>query len=181
MRRRALVLGMLCGAAAGLRAQDDVARPRLKISQRELNRALAERFPRRVVLAGVIDLLVDVPRLRLLPDPQRIAATFSARLGDAAAGEVDVTFALRYNAGDRTLRAYDVRVIDSRWPMLAADAAQTLSALLPELAREAFAEVVLHRFSRDDFALADAMGFEPRTITVTQDALVVGFGPKPMR
>jgi hypothetical protein len=46
---------------------------------------------------------------------------------------------------------------------------------------EAVGEVVLHEFSPSELALADTMGFEPETITVVDDGLVIGFGPKRRR
>jgi hypothetical protein len=93
---------------------------------------------------------------------------------------MDVAFALRYAPQDRTVRARDLEVLALRWPGLTADARQAIQALLPEVAREAVGEFVLHSFSPRDLALADTMGFEPEKIVVTSDGLIIEFRPRPL-
>jgi len=90
---------------------------------------------------------------------------------------MDLVFALRYEAHDRTLRAHHPRVLEVRWPGLPAETLQAVQGVLPALAREV-GEVVLHRFSARELALADTMGFEPQDIQVLDDGLLVVFGPK---
>jgi hypothetical protein len=97
------------------------------------------------------------------------------------AGEMDVVFALRYEAADQTVRAHDLEILDLRWPGLPPQTRETLQLLLPRIAREAVGEVVLHRFSQRDLALADTMGLQPEQMTVVDDGLVVVLGPKPRR
>lgn len=186
LHRRRLIAALACAPAARLFAQDDPPRPHRKISAAELHDALAAHFPLRFGIEGVFAVQVDAPRLLLLPARQQVGATLQVRLtGDQMqhvdAGELDVVFALRYEASDRTLRAHDLQVLELRWPGLPPETVQMLSALLPQLAREAFGEIVLHRFSRRELALPDAMGFEPGDIVVVDDGLVVWFRPKSPR
>ncbi|MBC7470748.1 MAG: DUF1439 domain-containing protein, partial [Ramlibacter sp.] len=56
-----------------------------------------------------------------------------------------------------------------------------LDAFGQALAQQTFGEVVVHRLRAVDLALADGMGLEPETITVTDSGLVIGFGPAPLR
>jgi hypothetical protein len=49
---------------------------------------------------------------------------------------------------------------------------------MPALAQQV-GEVVLHRFSSRELALADTMGFAPEEIRVLDDGLLILFGPKP--
>ena len=50
-----------------------------------------------------------------------------------------------------------------------------LNAYLPVLAKQALAEVVLHTLQAKDLLLADAIGLQPFSITVTPDGLEIGF------
>jgi hypothetical protein len=183
MDRRLLLAALACAPLVHLHAQDE-ARPHYRIAAGELSERLAQRFPVRLDAAGIFELRIEAPRLFLLPATQQLGATLQARLSGAQlprpeSGEMDVAFRLRYEPSDRTLRAHHLQVLDLRWPGLDADSARTLQALLPALAREAVGEIVLHRFTHSELALADTMGFEPDTITVESDGLLVTFAPKP--
>ena len=56
-----------------------------------------------------------------------------------------------------------------------------MQQVLTALARDALGEIVLHRFSPRELALPDTMGFQPETLTVLEDGLEIGFGPKTKR
>jgi hypothetical protein len=186
MHRRLMITALTCWPAARLLAQDDGTRPRHKISAGELHTALSARFPVRLELAGLLELQVSAPRLLLLPTRNQLGAALLAQvsglqLQQIHAGEVEVVFALRYEAADRTLRANRLEILDLRWPGLPPETVQALRSLLPAIAREAVGEIVLHRFSPRELALPDTMGFEPESISVVDDGLVILFGPKPRR
>ena len=59
--------------------------------------------------------------------------------------------------------------------------AEIIEAYGPKLAEESLHEVVLHRLRPQDLSLADVMGLQPSTITVTPQGLVVGFEAKQAR
>jgi hypothetical protein len=72
----------------------------------QLQEAVAQKFPRSVPVQGLFDLTLQAPRLRLLPDVNRIGALMAVDAAGAAlrrshAGTFDVEFALRYEPGDR--------------------------------------------------------------------------------
>lgn len=167
-------------------AQDEEPRPHYRIPARELTEALRARFPVRLAVPGVFELVVDAPHLLLLPATQQLGATLQAQVRGAQlrrveSGDMDVAFRLRYEPGDRTLRAHHLQVLDLRWPGLDAETTRLLQSLVPEIARQAVGEIVLHRFSQRELALPETMGFEPDTITVEGDGLLVTFAPKPPR
>lgn len=183
MHRRLLITAGACWPAARVLAQDDAVRPHRKISAEQLRMALAARFPVRFALSGLLDLQVDAPRVLLLPQRQRVGATVEARVNDRAARrayacEIDLVFALRYEPADRTLRARDIEIADVRSPGMAPDAAQAWQSLLEGVARDAVSEVVLHRVSREELALPEALGFQPDKITVEGDGVVIWFAPR---
>lgn len=166
-------------------AQDDSARGGQKISARQLQQALSQRFPVRLAFGDLVELRASAPRLLLLPPTQQAGATLTVEVSGAQLqalppGEVDVVFRLRYEAADRTLRARDLGIRDVRWPGMPPDTLQIVQGVLPELMRNV-GEVVLHRFSESDLALADTMGLQPDGISVVKDGLVVSFAAKPLR
>ncbi|TWO64896.1 DUF1439 domain-containing protein [Caenimonas sedimenti] len=186
MDRRLLITTLACWPVARLFAQDGEQRPRHKISAAELHGALAARFPVRFGLRGVLEVQASAPRLLMLPARNLLGATLVAQVSgrqakEAPAGELDVVFALRYEPSDQTLRGQRLEILDLRWPGLPAESRQALVAVLPALAREALAEVVLHRFSPRELALAETMGFEPEQFIVRDDGLLILFGPRQRR
>lgn len=134
----------------------------------------------------LLALSVDAPRLLLLPARNRLGATLQVEVSGGPApslqpGELDVLFALRYQASDRTVRGHGLELLALRWPGLPPELLHPLRQLLPALAREAVGEVVLHRFAPAELALADTMGLEPDQLTVVDDGLVISFAPQAAR
>ncbi|MGZ5193811.1 MAG: DUF1439 domain-containing protein [Ramlibacter sp.] len=164
-------------------APAQAAQPSYKISLAQLRRVMERRFPRRYPVRGVIDLDIGVPQLRLLPEVNRIGAQFTIRasgplLQRARDGGIDLDFALRYEASDRTIRACEIAVNRVEVEGLRADAARLLDAYARASASESLLELVVHQLQPKDLALADTMGLEPGDITVAADGVVVGFVAK---
>ena len=184
MRRRTFVLAAL---ACPARAEDEAAAlPRQKISAAQLYEALGARFPLRATAGGgLLALQLSAPRLLLRPARNELGATLRLQVdglqaAQAQAGEMDLLFALRYEAADQTVRGHDPEIPELRWPGLPPQTLQALQAVLPALARQ-LGELVLHRFSARELALPDTMGFEPRDLRVADDGVEVVFGPKRTR
>jgi hypothetical protein len=183
MDRRRLIVALASCAAFAARAQEPAPRPRHKIAAARLYEALDSRFPVRFGMPPLLELQVSAPRLNLLPARNLLGATLVAEargvhLRELQAGEMDVFFALRYEASDRSLRAHRAEIDALRWPGLPAELLRNLRALLPAIARDAIGEVVLHRFSDAELALPDTMGFQPGALRVLDDGLLIEFAPK---
>ena len=165
-------------ACTSLRAQ-----PRYTVSAEQLQQVLGQRFPRRYPVAGLINLDLQVPVLRMLPSQNRVAADMTVEAGGPAlnrkqTGTFEVDFALRYEASDRTLRATQLRFRRFNLPGLTATGLELLNAFGPNLAEQSFQEVVLHQLKPADMAMADGLGLQPGSITVTDAGLVIGFVAK---
>jgi len=186
MDRRLLICALAAWPAAHLPARAAGQRPRQVVSAAQLHDALSARFPLRFGLPGLLELQVSAPRLLLLPARNKLGATLAVEPGGPGlpplpAGELDVVFALRYEAQDRSIRGHQPEILDVRLPGVPAELAQPLQRALPAMAREAIGEVVLHQFSQGELALPDTMGFEPGTLTVLERGLLVEFAPKQRR
>jgi hypothetical protein len=186
MDRRLLISLLACWPARQLLAEEEPLRPRHKISAAQLHAALSARFPQRFGPPELLEVELSAPQLLLLPARQKLGATVAAQVTARGrlrpeAGEVDVVFAVRWEPGDQTIRAYDLELLDLRWPGLPRRTRDTLRALLPGFAREAVGEFVLHRFAPRELGLADTMGLQPEQFRVVEDGLVVVLGPKTRR
>jgi hypothetical protein len=186
MRRRPLLRLLLAATFAATTARAQDALPRRKVSAAALYEALSARFPLRLGAPGLLELRVGAPRLLLLPARNKLGVTLLVEtagpgLRHAEPGELDLVFALRYESTDRSLRAREPEVLDLRLPGLSPDGARVFRRVLPRLAAEAMAEVVVHRFTAADLALPATLGFEPDTLTVLDDGLLVGFARKSPR
>ena len=163
-----------------------IAQPSYKVSAEQLQQALGQRFPVRHKVEGLLNFDVQEPRLRLLPEQNRIASDMVIDVAGPAlrrsyTGALEMDFELRYEPADQSIRAHRLQVHSLRLSGLPQRTAEMLEAYGPKLAEQALHEVVLHRLRPQDLALADAMGLQPATITVTSQGLVVGFETKQAR
>jgi hypothetical protein len=193
MQRRLFFSGALCATlgnlawAANAQAADEPPGkpPGVTVSTAVLQSSVAQRFPIRYPVQGLLNLDLQPPTLSLLPAQNRLRA---AMVVDAAGpalnrshrGTFDLDFALRYEASDRTLRAHQLRIDRLRFPSLQPGVVELLNTYAPALAEQSLREVVLHRLQPQDLRMADAMGMQPGTITVTDAGLVIGFVLKPL-
>ena len=178
-----LIAGMLA-ASAGLclrPAQADT--PAHRVSATQIRYAVAQRFPLRYPVGGLFDVAVQTPVLRFMAADNRLGAQAAVEAGGPALrrqypGTLDVDFALRYEPSDMTLRAHQIRLIALQMDGLPPQAQALLDAYAPALARQFWAEVVLHTLQPQDLALPNAMGLQPGAIDVVVDGLVIRFTPR---
>jgi hypothetical protein len=176
-------LGVALVVLLGMPAQ---AQPRYSVSAAQLQEMVAQQFPRRYPVAGLMRMDVQAPALRLLPEQNRLSAEMAVEAAGALLernqkGTFEVDFALRYEASDRTIRAHQLRFKRLRMADLSPAGSELLNAYGPTLAEQTLQEVVLHQLSAKDLAVTDDLGLQPSSITVTESGLVVGFETKPLR
>lgn len=179
MRRRSL---LACGGAllagAGACTTGDGGPRSVTLSLERLQATVARRFPQRFDMQGLLDLTLLEPNLRLLPESNRLGAALQMRadgplLARSYAGDADVDFGLRYEAGDRTLRATALQVNALHIEGLPQRSQALLLQLVTRQVRRALQEVVLYRLRDKDLMLADTLGLQPGPITVTPEGLRV--------
>jgi hypothetical protein len=156
------------------------AQPRFVVSKEQLQQVVGKRFPLRYPVAGLLNVEVQAPEIRLLPEQNRLSATMVVEASGAAlnrkqAGTFEVDFALRYEVSDRTLRATALRFKRLDFPSLQPMASEMLNVYGQTLSEKALLEVVLHTLKPQDLGMADGLGMQPGSITVTEKGLVVDF------
>lgn len=177
--RHFAVGGVALAAIGSARAQ-----PAYTVSAEQLQEAVAQRFPLRYPVAGLVDLDVQAPRLSLLPETNRLGAAFALSAAGPAlrrshSGTLEVEFALRYESSDRSLRAHQLRVGRLDFPSLRPEVVALLNSYGPALAEQSLREVVLHRLRPQDLGVLDGLGMQPGAITVTPKGLSIAFVNKP--
>jgi hypothetical protein len=182
MKRRVVLtaIGLLLGMSRA------AGQPGYKISAEQLQLAVKQHFPVRHKIEGLLNFDVQEPRLRLLPEENRIASEMLMDIAGPAlrrsyTGTMNLDFELRYEPVDQSIRAHRLRVHSLRVSGLPQRTAEMIEAYGPKLAEESLHEVVLHRLRPQDLSLADVMGLAPSTITVTSQGLTVGFEAKQAR
>ncbi len=181
MKRRQWLLSL--PTALVLAAASAQAQPSYTVTTAQLQQAVAEKFPMRYPVGGLLALTLQPPRLRLLPEQNRLGTVMvldatGPALSRSETGNFDVDFALRYEASDQSIRAHKLKVNSLSLSGLPPGPAALLQAYGPSLAEQSLLEVVLHKLQPKDLMLADGLGLEPGAITVTARGLVIGFVPK---
>ena len=177
-----LALAWLSGSQAQ-ESEQPQAPPRYTVSAAQLQQMVAQRFPLRYPVQGLLNLDVQAPRLRLLPEQNRLSAEMAVEAAGPALhrsrkGWLEVEFALRYEASDQTIRAHQLRFKKLSIEELQPAASDLLNSYGPALAAQSLQEVILHQLRPQDLALSDVMGLQPGSITVTDKGLVIGFVAK---
>jgi hypothetical protein len=182
----AMYTAMLVMGLAMLLGKPAQAQPRYTVSAAQLQQMVVQQFPRRYPVAGLMNMDVQAPVLRLLPAMNRLSAEMAVEatgllLDRSQKGMFEVDFALRYEASDRTIRAHQLRFTRLRMANLSPAGTELINAYGPAMAEQTLQEVVLHQLSAKDLAVTDDLGLQPSSITVTESGLVVGFETKPLR
>jgi len=195
MQRRILLIhtlgfGAVLTLAPGLLLAAEADPPNVqpagyRVSTAQMQEAMGQRFPRRYPVQGLLNLDVQTPRLKMLPDENRLRAEMPVEAAGPALnrshqGSLEVDFGLRYEASDRTLRAHQLRLSKLNFPSLQPSVVALLNTYAPTLGDELLKEVVLHRLEPKDLAPLDKMGMQPGAIAVTPSGLVVAMVLKPL-
>jgi hypothetical protein len=181
-RRRLLTAStrLALGGAAYFALFGARGQPSYTVTTAQLQDAVAKRFPLRKRAQGIMDLTVQAPQLRMMPEQNRLGAAMAVEAGGQALrraypGTFDLDFALRYEASDMTIRAHELRVNTLQFDGLPLEASMLLASYGPQLAEQALQGAVLHTLKPQDLTLPDSMGVQPGSITVTAKGLVIGF------
>lgn len=153
------------------------------ISRDELLLKLGKQFPMRKTLAEIFEVEAKAPRLQLNPDTNRVAAEFDLAATDRLFGRtyqglVGVSFGMRYEAQDRTIRLNQVTIDQVHLEGLTDSGQRQLSKLGSALAQDKLQNYPIHQFKPEDLRSADRWGYQVDNIVVTATGLSVKLVPK---
>lgn len=184
-RRGLLAAGTGTIVALALGGCASVLAPRrVDISREELLARLADRFPMGKQVLGVLDITAAAPRLHMLPEDNRMAAEFDLQardrlFGKRHEGRIALSFGLRFERSDLTLRLAQVKVDRLHFAGLPPGLDSQLTRIGAWLAEDHLQDLPIHRFRPEDLRGADRLGLQVDDIRVRRDGLSVHLAPRP--
>lgn len=185
LRRRLLAaaivwpLLLLLGGCAALQPG-----PRtIEISEAKLVEIISSQFPFSSRYLELFDVSLSAPRVRLIPAENRIGTAFSYSLGSFLLGSRDhqgqlkLSYGLRFEPSDHTVRLSQVRVEDFEVPGVPSAYASRASRLGALLAENLLKDLVIHRLKPEDLELARGWGYQPGALSVQPGGLRLQLDP----
>ena len=183
MQRRHFLLPALAAGTTLVAGCAGLFGPRtVEVSQAQLEELLARRFPLTRRVLEIFDVTVSAPRLRLLPEANRIATDFELASTDRLLraqhrGTLALTFGLRFEPGDNTLRATQVKVERLQIDGAPAPLQRQVERLGTLLAAQALDDQVVHTLRPKDVEAVQGRGYRPGELRVTRHGLLVTLLP----
>ncbi len=153
------------------------------ISSTTLLAQLAKRFPYTQQVAGdLVTLELRNPKLRMLPDANRIGTVVALKLssplvGAGIPGTLGVDWRPRYEAADKTIRMADVLVRSVQLDGVPPEYAKWLDRNAPRLIGNLLGDQVIYTLTERDTAALAAFGWQLGAFQVVPQGLKVRLDP----
>ncbi|CAN5159224.1 hypothetical protein BH11PSE9_BH11PSE9_38220 [soil metagenome] len=172
----ALVLLMLgaCATIVGPRT--------VYVTEAQLQALLSSQFPFKNRFLELLDVTVSTPRVTLLPQANRIQTDFEIATSDRILrqpyhGSLSLTYGVRFEPADNTIRLADVHVerfkIDGAPPQWQ----RQIDRLGGLLAEQALNGRVIHTLRPKDIEAVQGRGYRPGALRVTPEGLAITLEP----
>jgi hypothetical protein len=153
----------------------------VEISKQQIESALARRFPYDSRAGQLLAVKVAAPSVELLPDVNRLRLASSFDVTERIArntvhGSLTLSFGLRYEPSDMTLRLAGVQVDSVEVQQLPDTWRREVEAIAAYAAEHLLENMVLHRFTPEQ--VARAAGVQPGEIRVTSRGVRVELQPR---
>ena len=158
----------------------------ITLSQAKLNELVATRFPYSRNYSGLVDLTLQSPLLRLLPQTNRLGTAVdlvvAERLtGSRYTGGMDLDYGLRFDDKEGAIRMADVKVNRVAVDQVPPAQRQLLSQYAPRAAETLLSNMVLYRIPEEYLGMARNLGWVVSTLKVLPEGLRIELGPQGMR
>lgn len=180
-----LVVGALStGALTGCAALQPGPRT-VHVSEKKLMEAIARQFPRSNRYLELFDVTLDTPRLRLMPAENRIGTQLDFTVGmplvetRAQRGTLSLSYGLRLETSDNTVRLTDVRLENMLLPDMAPAHAARFRRLGGALVEGLLPDLVVHRLKPEDLEAVGRRGYQPGALRVVPGGLELQLDPLP--
>lgn len=167
------------GGCAGL-----LGPPTVTLSEAEIGRLMERNFPVDRTLLDIFEVTVNAPRVRLLPETNRLAAVVGVRarnrlFAQGWQGQIDFDAALRWEPADQTVRLSQVRVRDLALVDPGVFNRNTVERLGAALAERVLEDSAIYRLPAERAAQLREKGYQPASVNVTGQGLEIRFAPLP--
>lgn len=186
-RRRALALtlaglGAVWWCRGAARAAGLGEARSITVGEAELARLVEQRFPFELRVPDLADARAIQPRLRLLPQSNRLALDVDLQLterviGASYRGRMAFDAGLRYDAADPAVRLSQARVRSFRFDSLPGEFAASVNRVGRELAEQMLEGQAVYRPRSQDLKTAELLGYRPGAITVLADGVRIALEP----
>jgi hypothetical protein len=169
--------------AAWLAGCANMAGPKtITFSEAELTRFIERNAPVDRRLLEVLDVHVSAPRVKLLPETNRLTtemdvSTTERISGRSYGGRIGFDYALRYDEAEQAIRLTQVRVNKFELDGVPSPSMRGFSKFGALIAEQMLENLSLYRFKPADLRSAEGMGYKPGAVTVTSRGIEVTLAP----
>lgn len=155
----------------------------IDISEAQLLSRIASQFPVKQRQLALFDVTLEQPRLRLLPEENRVATEMTYAVGVALTGvapvkgQLELSYGLRYEPSDSTVRLHQVRVERLGVDGLSASQAAQVKKIGGLMAEDLLKEAVVHRVKPEDLQSLSGRGYKPGMLKVVPGGLRLQLDP----
>ena len=153
------------------------------ISEARLAQAIAGQFPFNNRYLELFDVSLASPRVRLIPGENRIGTELGYSIGALLPGSrtrqgtLHLSYGLRFEPSDGTVRLADVRVDGFDVPGVPQAYASRANRLGGLLAENLLQDFVVHRLKPEDLQTARGWGYQPGALQVVPGGLQLQLNP----
>jgi len=153
------------------------------ISEAKLAQAIAGQFPFNSRYLELFDVSLATPRVRLIPDQNRIGTELGYSIGASLLGSrqmqgtLNLSYGLRFEPSDGTVRLDGVRVEGFDVPGVPLAYASRANRLGGLLAESLLKDFVVHRVKAEDLQTAQGWGYQPGALQVVPGGLQLQLTP----
>ena len=187
--RRAFLTTLLIGTLALLSSCATLPPPAKTISVTEarLAQLIGSQFPFDSEMLEVLDVIVSAPRITLDPDNNRINTAFDINVAGNSIlglftsktykGVLDLSYGLRFEPKDATVRLTDVRVRRLDVDGTPSAMRRPIEKLGAPLAQKLLKDYVLYKVRPEDLKAAQGWGYKPGAFRVEPTGLSITLDP----
>ena len=188
MRRRALLVLMTAVAALlSACALQPPAPKTILVSEAQLAQLISSQFPFSSDMLEVLDVDVSTPRITLDPINNRINTSFD--LGVAGngivglltkksySGGIDLSYGLRFEPKDGSVRLSDVRVHQLKIEGTPAALRRPIEKLGAPLAQKLLKDYMLYKLRPEDLQATQGWGYAPGAFRIVPEGLAITLDP----
>ncbi len=153
------------------------------VSQTQLLELIAQKFPFNGRVAELLDIEVVAPRIKLLPQTNRIATELDVSLSERLLrtrfqGALAMDYALRFEPQDNSIRMTGVKVNRLQFSGVPERFESFINTLAPFLAERLLNDFSLHQIGAKDLAVVQGWGYSPDAFKITPEGLSISLMPK---
>jgi hypothetical protein len=184
LNRRDLMLALVAPLAFGACSSMRAGPRQVDVSERRLLDLISRQFPLKRRYLDLFEVQLSDPSLRLMPEENRIgtrlnfAASTVLNRSEPWTGQMALSYGLRYEASDQTVRLTAVKLDGFDLEGVPAAYAKPLRGAGTHLAENLLQDLEVHKFRPQDLRSVEGLGYQPGVLTVVPGGLRLQLDPK---